>query len=82
MDGSNRPRATECRNAAFGLRARREARTVRTFRVSVIYALLGGLSISAILAGGVMLLISLFAAFFWGSGLVWREVKKDRRNGL
>lgn len=29
-----------------------------------------------------VLFISLFAGLFWGSGLGWREPKKDRRNGL
>jgi hypothetical protein len=50
--------------------------------MSLVYALLGGLSIGEIVGGVVMLSISLFAVFFWGSGLGWREPKKDRRNGL
>jgi len=50
--------------------------------MSVVYALLGGLSVGVIVAGVVMLFILLFAVFFWGSGLGWREPKKDRRNGL
>jgi len=50
--------------------------------MSVIYALLGGLSIGEIVGGVLILFISLFGVFFWGSGLGWREPKKDRRNGL
>lgn len=50
--------------------------------MSLFYALLGGLSIGEAVGGGIMLFISLFAVFFWGSGLGWREPKKDRRNGL
>jgi len=49
--------------------------------MSLVYALFG-LSISEVVGGLVMLFISVFAVFFWGSGLGWREPKKDRRNGL
>jgi hypothetical protein len=52
------------------------------FPMSLVYALLGGLSIGEVVGGVVMLFISLFAVFFWGSGLSWREPKKDRRIGL
>ena len=52
-----------------------------TIPMSLVYALFG-LSISEVVGGLVMLFISVFAVFFWGSGLGWREPKKDRRNGL
>jgi hypothetical protein len=47
-----------------------------------LYAILGGLSIGGVIIGAVILFVSMFAVFFWGSGLGWREQKKDRRNGL
>jgi hypothetical protein len=50
--------------------------------MNLVYALFGGLSIGEIVGGLLMLFISCFAVFFWGSGLGWREPKKDRRNGL
>ena len=50
--------------------------------MNLVYALFGGLSVGEVVGGLVMLFISCFAVFFWGSGLGWREPKKDRRNGL
>jgi L-lactate permease len=50
--------------------------------MSLLYALFAGMSIAEVVGGLVMLFISAFAVFFWGSGLGWREPKKDRRNGL
>lgn len=53
-----------------------------SFPMSLVYALFSGLSVGEVAGGVVMLFISVFAVFFWGSGLGWREPKKDRRNGL
>ena len=53
-----------------------------TVSMSLVCALFSGLSIGEVVGGLVMLFISVFAVFFWGSGLGWREPKKDRRNGL
>lgn len=50
--------------------------------MNLAYALLGGLSVGEVVGGVVMLFVSVFAVFFWGSGLGWHEPKKDRRNGL
>jgi len=47
-----------------------------------IYAVLGGMSLGEIIGGAVALFVSVFAIFFWGSGLGWRESRNDRRNGL
>jgi hypothetical protein len=52
------------------------------FRMDIMGAFLGDPSIGEIVGGGLLLFVSAFGVFFWGSGLGWREQKKDRRNGL
>lgn len=46
-----------------------------------LFAFVGDLGVLEFI-GGLLLLITTIGGFFWGSGLGWREPKKDRRNGL
>jgi hypothetical protein len=50
--------------------------------MGVINGILTGLSLGEFIGGIVVLFVTVFGVFFWGSGLGWREPKKDRRNGL
>lgn len=47
-----------------------------------LFAFVDGLGVLEFVCGLALLLITTIGAFFWGSGLGWREPKKDRRNGL
>lgn len=47
-----------------------------------LFAFAGGLGVLEFFGGLVLLLITTIGAFLWGSGLGWREPKRDRRNGL
>jgi hypothetical protein len=45
-------------------------------------AFVGGLSVLEFASGLALVLIAAIGIFFWGSGLGWRDPKRDRRNGL
>lgn len=48
----------------------------------VLFAFVGSLGLLEFVGGLALLFITTIGIFFWGSGLGWREPKKDRRNGL
>ena len=52
------------------------------FPMSLVYAVFSGLSIGEAMGGVVMLFISLFAVFFWGSGLGWRAKKRPSKRPM